>query len=139
MTFAATDPLSALIGSAGTAGIVVVMLVMGYLHTRPAMEREQKVADAELARRQALIDTLLAVYHHEVLPTLGDIDRRLVPMMERTEKMLTQVEWLFGQLERRSGATPDTYFRSRSGEAGLGGGFGQSPGSGPHPPDPPRP
>jgi hypothetical protein len=74
-----------------------------------------------------------------VLPTLSDIDKRLMPLMERNEKMLLQVEWLFGQMERRSGVTSDTYFRGRSGEVGSGGGLSQSPGSGPHPPDPSRP
>ena len=138
MFLAVTDPLSALLGSAGTAGIVVVLIIMGYLHSRPAMDREQKVADTELARRQAMIDTLLAVYHHEVLPTLSDIDKRLMPLMERNEKMLLQVEWLFGQMERRSGVTSDTYFRGRSGEAGAGGGSRESGGSGPYPSDPLR-
>lgn len=136
MILAAVDPLQPLIGGAGVAGVVVVLLIMGQMHTNKAVERERAVADGELERRQALIDTLLAVYHHEVLPTLGDIEKRLIPLLEKNDRMLTQVEWLFGQLERRAGSAPDTYFRGRSGEAGAGGGFGQGPSAGPYPTNP---
>lgn len=136
---AVSDPLSALIGSAGTAGIVVVLLIMGYMHTRPAMDRERLVADAELARRQAMIDTLLAVYHHEVLPTLGDIEKRMIPMMEKTEQVLTEVQWLFAQLERRRSESSDITPRIRSDETRNSGGRGQDRSTDLDPPDTGRP
>jgi len=93
------DPFQILVAQAGVVGVVVVLLMMGQLYTGKSVQRERDLGaaqlardDAELARRQALIDTLLAVYHHEVLPTLSDVDRRMVPLMEKTETALNRLE-----------------------------------------------
>lgn len=87
MTFAAeaVDP-TVFITNGVTAAVVVGLLLAGWLWSKPAVDREF----AKQAQMQALIDTLLSVYHHEVLPTLGDIDRRLMPLMERIERELDQ-------------------------------------------------
>lgn len=108
--FAEIDPYQALIVNAGAVGVVIVLLIIGQLYTGKSVQRERDLAaaqlardDAELARRQALIDTLLAVYHHEVLPTLSDVDRRMVPLMERIEGALTRVETIITREERQVG------------------------------------
>jgi hypothetical protein len=86
------DPYQALIVNAGVAGVFIVLFLLGIVSAKPSIERERAVADAELARRQALIDTLLAVYHHEVLPTLGDYEKRLAPLLERVERTVDRLE-----------------------------------------------
>lgn len=105
-TLGAVDPYQALIVNAGTAGVFVVLFLLGQLFSKPTVERERAVADAELARRQALVDTLLAVYHHEVLPTLGDYERRLAPLLERVETMLVRCEQELAIAERGRRAPP---------------------------------
>lgn len=120
MTLAAAgpDPFGALIGGAGVAGVWVVTIIMGQMHSGKSVdyERVQKDAEiarvqalleaervrneAELARRQALIDTLLAVYHNEILPVLGDYEKKLAPALARTEDVLKRMEWIVDQYER---------------------------------------
>lgn len=129
----AVDPIQNLIGAGGIVGIFFVLALMGFIWLKPAVDREFEKA----VRQQALIDTLLAVYHHEVLPTLGDYERRLSPLLVRVEALLREVEWL---LERRqaewregggSGSVGD--FRRRGNAGGPGSGFDQGPGPGDHP------
>lgn len=98
--FLAVDPYQALIVNAGVAGVFIVLFLLGQVYAKSTVERERAVADAELARRQALIDTLLAVYHHEVLPTLGDYEKRLAPLLERVERMLERCEQELAVIER---------------------------------------
>lgn len=85
MTIATTtiDP-TVFLSNGITAAVVVGLMLIGWLWSKPAVDREF----AKQAQMQALIDTLLAVYHHEVLPTLGDIDKRMIPLMERLEREL---------------------------------------------------
>jgi hypothetical protein len=106
VTLANIDPYQALIVNAGVAGVFVVLFLLGVLYAKPTVERERAVADAELARRQALIDTLLAVYHHEVLPTLGDYEKRLAPLLERVEKIMARCEAELNVAERARRAPP---------------------------------
>lgn len=102
-TLGAVDPYQALIVNAGIAGVFIVLFLLGQVFSKPTVERERAVADSELARRQALVDTLLAVYHHEVLPTLGDYERRLAPLLERVEAMLVRCEQELALVERSRG------------------------------------
>lgn len=108
------DPYQVLITNAGVVGVVLVLILFGILHTKPAVDRERVLADqarardeTELVRRQALIDTLLAVYHHEVLPTLGDYEKRLAPLLERVELLVKHCEQELRIFERSGHAPPE--------------------------------
>ncbi|HET7110272.1 MAG TPA: hypothetical protein VFI41_05335 [Gemmatimonadales bacterium] len=150
------DPFGALIGGAGVAGVWVVTIILGQMHSGKAVEYERQQKDdeiarvtnlleaergrneAELARRQALIDTLLAVYHNEILPVLGDYEKKLAPALAHVEDVLKKMEWIIEQYERRErrgGATEAeeaSYYRGGSGARGPAGGrdFGYGPGGG---------
>jgi hypothetical protein len=114
------DPTQLLITQAGVAGAVVVMMIFGILWAKPSVTREFEKADNQAKQQQALIDTLLAVYHGEVLPTLTDIDKRLIPLLEETQKTLGRVESLLDRQERewdwreRRGRAEEEASRSRS-------------------------
>jgi hypothetical protein len=94
------DPIQLIITQAGVAGAVVVLMIFGILWAKPSVMREFDKADAKDRQQQALIDTMLAVYHQEVLPTLADVDKRLVPVLETTQKVLQRVEALLDRMER---------------------------------------
>jgi hypothetical protein len=113
------DPTQTLIGGAGVAGIWVIMFLAGRIHSDKSVEFERQQAEeelirlqgvleaerqrteAELARLRALVDTLLAVYHTEILPTLGDYEKRLAPALARVEDVMKRQEWIISEYERR--------------------------------------
>jgi hypothetical protein len=108
MTFLATvDPYEALIVNAGVAGVFIVLFLMGQVYTRPSVDRERQLYDlsrqrddSEIARQRALIDTLVAVYNSEVLPTLASYEKVLPPLLERIEKIFVRIETILERHER---------------------------------------
>lgn len=96
---ATLDPLQLLLINAGTAGVVVVLLLMGWLWAKPSVEREFNKADTKDTQQQALIDSLLQG-QKEVLPLLTEVDKRLIPLMENTQALIRRVETLLDRIER---------------------------------------
>lgn len=92
---ATLDPVSALVVNGGVIGIFFALALLGQIALRPELIRR----DDQEKRQQALIDTLLAVYHHEVLPTLSDYEKRLAPLLHRVERKLDELEWYLHQEE----------------------------------------
>ncbi len=84
------DPVTALIGVGGIVGIFFALGLLDWIELRPSIIRR----DNREKQQQALIDTLLAVYHHEVLPTLGDYEKRLSPLLKAVEDRLEELEWI---------------------------------------------
>lgn len=145
---ASLDPLQLLLINAGTAGVVVVLLLMGWLWAKPSVDREFNKADTKDTQQQALIDSLLTS-QKEVLPLLTEVDRRLIPLMEGTQQSLKRMEGLLDRIERewewrerrsRNEETPGSNrgFR-RDDEGSRGGGEYQSAGPGDHPSGEDRP
>ena len=64
---ATSDPITALIGGAGVAGIWLVTIILGWMHPNTAMKREIDRAD----RAEARVDELTDVYVKEVIPALA--------------------------------------------------------------------
>jgi hypothetical protein len=128
---AALDPLSALVVNGGIIGVFFALALLGWIALKPELNRR----DDQEKRQQALIDTLLAVYHHEVLPTLGDYEKRLSPLLGRVERKLDELEWFLGQEEggRNEAAR---HPRGRGPHDRPGSGVRQGPGSGDYPPSP---
>jgi hypothetical protein len=125
-----TDPLQLLLVNAGVSGVVVVLIIVGWLWAKPSVTREFEKADAADRQKQALIDTLLAVYHSEVLPTLTDVDKRLIPLLEETQKALNRTVVLLDRQERewdwreRRGRVEEEAPSRRLGGDAQGGGRG---------------
>jgi len=94
------DPIQLILTQAGVAGAVVVLLIFGVLWAKPSVQREFQRADDRDKQQQALIDTMLAVYHKEVLPTLAEIDKRLVPLLEDVSDVLKRIQVLLDQQEQ---------------------------------------
>lgn len=94
------DPIQLILTQAGVAGAVVVLMLVGWLWPKMAVQREFQRADDRDKQQQALIDTMLAVYHKEVLPTLAEIDKRLVPLLEDVSDLLKRVQVLLDQQEQ---------------------------------------
>jgi hypothetical protein len=101
------DPYQALIVNAGVAGVFIVLFLLGQIYTRPSVDRERQLADisrqrddAEIARQRALIDTLVAVYNSEVLPTLASYEKVLPPILDRIEKTFIRIETILDRHER---------------------------------------
>lgn len=144
---ATLDPLQLLLINAGTAGVVVVLVLLGWLWAKPSVEREFKKADEKDAQQQALIATMLAD-QKEVIPLLLEVDKHVVPLMEATQVMLRRVETLLDRMERewdwrerrgRVQEAPSGYGPGRDyGDRGGGGG-GEGSGSVDHPPGETRP
>ena len=61
---ATLDPVTALVVNGGIIGVFFALALLGQIALKPEINRR----DDQEKRQQALIDTLLAVYHHEVLP-----------------------------------------------------------------------
>jgi hypothetical protein len=118
------DPISALLVNGGIIGVFFVLALMGWIWLKPSVDR----LVAQEARQQALIDTLLAVYHHEVLPTLGDYERRLAPLLTRVEKLVMEMEWRLN-IEEDSDGAPARHTRGRGSQDSAGGGSRQSRGT----------
>lgn len=113
------DPTQTLIGSAGVAGVWVVTFLVGQIYSAKTVEHERSEhatilaritatmeaerlrVEAEAARRQAMIDTLLAVYHNEILPVLGDYEKKLAPALAHVEDVLKKMEWIINEYEQR--------------------------------------
>ena len=107
------------------------LALLGQIALRPEIVRR----DDQEKRQQALIDTLLAVYHHEVLPTLSDYEKRLSPLLSRVERKLDELEWFLGQEEggRNEAAR---HPRGRGAQNRAGSGVREGPGAGDYPPPP---
>lgn len=128
-TDVALDPVTTLVVNGGIIGLFFALALLGQIALKPELNRR----DDQEKRQQALIDTLLAVYHHEVLPTLGDYEKRLSPLLHRVERKLDELEWYLGQEEGgRNEAARHT--RGRGPQDRPRGGIGQIPGAGDHPP-----
>lgn len=93
------DPVTALIGVGGIVGIFFALGLLDWIELRPSIIRR----DNREKQQQALIDTLLAVYHHEVLPTLGDYEKRLSPLLKAVEDRLEELEWITRKMEGGGG------------------------------------
>lgn len=93
------DPIQLLLINAGTAGVVVVLILVGWLWAKPSVTREFEKSDRKAAEDKALIDSLLAA-QRETIPLLIEIDKRVVPMMEATSSLLKRVETLLEKVER---------------------------------------
>jgi hypothetical protein len=103
----AVDPYQALIVNAGVAGVFIVLFLMGQIYSRQSVERERQLAneaqardDAEIARMRALIDTLVAVYNSEVLPTLASYEKVLPPLLDKNQAILDRVSKVLDLHER---------------------------------------
>lgn len=96
---ATLDPLQLLLVNAGSAGVVVVLILVGWLWAKPSVEREFKKSDDKDAQQQALIATMLSD-QKEVIPLLLEVDKRVVPLMEATQELLRRVEILLDRMER---------------------------------------
>lgn len=130
---AALDPVSALVVNGGIIGVFFALALLGQIALRPEIVRR----DDQEKRQQALIDTLLAVYHHEVLPTLGDYEKRLAPVLRQVEDRLKELDYYRGK-ERDVG--PETrYPTRRRHQDDAGGGGSHGPGPDDYPPAPQRP
>jgi hypothetical protein len=135
---ATLDPIQLLLINAGTAGVVVVLILVGWLWAKPSVEREFKKSDDKDAQQQVLISSMLAD-QKEVIPLLLEVDKRVVPLMENTQIMLKRVEALLDRMERewdwreRRGRVQEEASRDRSGrdleDRGRGGG-GEGTGTG---------
>ena len=130
---AALDPVTTLVVNGGIIGVFFALALLGWIGLKPELNRR----DDQEKRQQALIDTLLAVYHHEVLPTLSDYEKRLSPLLSRVERKLDELEWFLGQEEggRNEAAR---HPRGRGAQNRVGGGVGQSAGPDDYPPPPGR-
>lgn len=127
---AALDPVSALVVNGGIIGLFFALALLGQIALKPELNRR----DAQEQRQQALIDTLLAVYHHEVLPTLGDYEKRLAPILREVEDRLKELDWYYRE-ERDRG--PETWHPGRRRHQDHpGGGSGHGAGPGDYPPAP---
>ena len=144
---ATLDPVQLLLINAGTAGVVVVLLLVGWLWAKPSVEREFSKADTKDQQQQALIDSLLQG-QREVLPLLTEVDKRLIPLMETTQALLRRMEGLLDRIERewewrerrgRVEEAPPTRGFGRDHEDRGGGGFREGPGAGDYPPGETRP
>lgn len=151
---ATLDPLQLLLINAGTAGVVVVLVLLGWLWAKPSVEREFKKADEKDTQQQALINTMLAD-QKEVIPLLLEVDKHVVPLMEATQVMMTatqmmlkRVEALFDRMERewdwrerrgRVSEAPSGYGPGRDYDDRGRGGGGEGPGPGDNPPGETRP
>jgi hypothetical protein len=144
---ASLDPIQLLLVNAGTAGVVVVLILVGWLWAKPSVIREFEKADAKAKEDKALIESLLAS-QKEVIPLLIEVDKRVVPLMESTQALLKRVEGLIDRAER------DWEYRERRGRVSeettyggtrrdLGdrdrGGLREGPGSGDYRPGEERP
>jgi hypothetical protein len=138
---ASLDPIQLLLINAGTAGVVVVLILVGWLWAKPSVEREFEKSDTKDKQQQALIDSLLTS-QKEVLPLLMEVDKRLIPLMETTQQMMKRVEGLLDRVERewewreRRGRVQEEPPRDRSRrdpEDRGRGGSGQGPGPGDYP------
>jgi hypothetical protein len=128
---ATLDPLQLLLVNAGTAGVVVVLILVGWLWAKPSVEREFKKADDKDSEQKALIASMMAD-QKEVIPLLLEVDKKVVPMMETTQALLKRVEALLDRMERewdwreRRGRVQETPPRDRPGrdydDSGGGGG-----------------
>lgn len=96
---ATLDPVQLLLINAGTAGVVVVLILVGWLWAKPSVEREFNKSDETIKQQQGLIDSLLQG-QREVLPLLTEVDKRLIPLMEATQAMLKRMEGLLDRIER---------------------------------------
>jgi len=148
----AVDPFQVILTGTGVVGAMFILALLGWIWLKPAVEKvfasyEAAITkrDADLARQQALIDTLLAVHQHDVLPVLADYEKHLSPMLQKVEAMLQYLEWLIVQQSDGGNRAPSP----PPGPGGLPrpgfgvsyrGGVGQSPASGnqPTPPGEPR-
>src|SRR5215211_3715792 len=87
------DPVPTLI-SLGPLGIVVILLFVGYIWPRPAVDRVIQEADRERARTKELHDLI----GDQVLPTLRDVARSIGPggpldgLLRTVEETRRQVE-----------------------------------------------
>jgi hypothetical protein len=90
---ATLDPVTTLVVNGGIIGVFFALALLGQIALRPELIRR----DDQEKRQQALIDTLLAVYHHEVLPTLSDYEKRLSPLLARVEKKMDELDWYIGR------------------------------------------
>lgn len=143
---ATLDPIQLLITQLGVGGIVIALLILGFLWTKPSIMREFQKSDERDEQKQALIDSLLAS-QRDVLPLLVEVDKRLIPLMDATQSMLKRVEALLDRVERewdwreRRGRAEETSSppprggRRRDYEDGGRGGFSESPGRGDRPPN----
>jgi hypothetical protein len=138
---ASLDPLQLLMVNAGVAGVVVVLILVGWLWAKPSVTREFEKADERDKQKQVLLDTLLADYRTSLLPALLEVDQRVVPLMESTTAVLKRIEVLLDRVERewdwreRRSREEETRFRPGGAyEGGRGGGGRQGPGPIDHPP-----
>lgn len=127
---ATLDPVSALIVNGGIIGLFFALALLGQIALKPELNRR----DDQEKRQQALIDTLLAVYHHEVLPTLGDYEKRLSPLLGRVERKLDELEWYMGQEEGGRNAPPQRGAGGRSPTHRGRSSQREGPGAGDYPP-----
>lgn len=128
---AALDPVTTLVVNGGIIGLFFALALLGQIALKPELNRR----DDQEKRQQALIDTLLAVYHHEVLPTLGDYEKRLSPLLHRVERKLDELEWYMHRGDDdddgpQTAGSP----RRRGPKGGAGGGVRKGPGAGDYPP-----
>jgi hypothetical protein len=137
---ATIDPLQLLMVNAGVAGVVVVLILVGWLWAKPSVTREFDKSDERAKQQQVLLDTLLADYRTSLLPALLEVDKRVVPLMESTTVVLKRIEVLLDRVERewdwreRRGREEETRFRRGGSDAGGDrGGGGEGPGAGDHP------
>lgn len=144
---ATIDPLQLLMVNAGVAGVVVVLILVGWLWAKPSVTREFEKSDERDKQKQLLLDTLLADYRNSLLPALLEVDKKVVPLMESTTAMLKRVELLLDRIERewdrldRRGreASEGGIGRGRTYEDGGRGSERQSPGAGDYPTGEDRP
>lgn len=144
---ASLDPIQLLLVNAGTAGVVVVLILVGWLWAKPSVEREFSKSDETVRKQQVLIESLLT-QQKEVLPLLTEVDKRLIPLMEATQSLLKRMEGLLDRIERewewrerrgRAEEAPPTRRFSRDDENRGGGGERQGPGPGDYPSGEDRP
>lgn len=95
-----TGPAGALV-TYGPLGILVVLYLLGYIPSRAELLRQIERAERAEAQRDALTERAAA----ETIPLLGEVQRTMIPTLERlaaaTEKMAERLD----RLERRTPRT----------------------------------
>lgn len=91
--FGAGDPTDLI--QFGALGVVVMLILFGFLEAKPAVDRLIRDKEAAEAQRDALVD----VYQTEVIPALAQVNQGLtrvadqvVPLMTETKALLERVQ-----------------------------------------------
>lgn len=77
-------------------GIVLLLLLFGWLWAKPAVDGLKERAERAEAQRDALVEA----YQHEIIPSLRDANSAIsnaVRVLEETKPILTEVKVLLGR------------------------------------------